>query len=327
MKRIVTSASLLLLAGLALALLRVRPSGSLGPSAQFRWIMLDVTPGELQADAHLLGAPDGRQWLLDAGEGTEGALLDELRSLGVRRLESVIISHAHKDHYGALPSILAAGITIGSVVFAEPIREVCDKERPWGCDWGHVRDVRALVENKGVALRAAGPGEVLAEGPDFRLEVLWAYDGLHTPVGKTDINDTSLMLRLTASRKRALFTGDLNAQIGNHLAVTGADLRADVLKVPHHGAESTAGNAFFEAVGAAAALVPAPAALWASERCSRLRDFFGQRRTPVWVSGVAGRVTVTFPAGAGEVRIEAEPGRGKGARWFRRLSSLWPGLR
>ena len=91
---------------------------------------------------------------------------------------------------------------------------------------------------------------------------LYAFDGVNTPVGKTDINGMSLILLLTHSGVRALFTGDLNDPIGAYLAKSGHNgvnnLKADILKVPHPGADPLASNDFFDSVGARVALVPAP---------------------------------------------------------------------
>ena len=120
------------------------------------------------------------------------------------------------------------------------------------------------------------------------------YDGVHTPVGETDTNDTSIIVRLSVGPVRALFTGDLNSALGAWLARSTFDLTADVLKVPHHGTEGVAPNEFFARVNPKAALVPSPKALWRSERSKRIRDYFSEHHIPTYVSGIHGHVTVVM---------------------------------
>jgi len=119
-------------------------------------------------------------------------------------------------------------------------------------------------------------------------------DGFKNPVGPTDVNDTSIVLRVWHGPTRILFTGDLNRPIGAYLAASGADLKADILKAPHHGTEGTVPDEFFDRVGASAVLVPSPKGLWQSPRSLRIRNYFLDRKVPVYVSGIHGEVIVTL---------------------------------
>lgn len=71
-------------------------------------------------------------------------------------------------------------------------------------------------------------------------------------------------------------------------------LKADLLKVPHHGTEGVAVNEFFETVGAKASLVPAPAELWCSERSERIRNVLEKIGSKIYVNGFHGNVWVFF---------------------------------
>ena len=137
-------------------------------------------------------------------------------------------------------------------------------------------------------------------------------------MGKTDINGMSLILLLTHSGVRALFTGDLNDPIGAYLAKLGHNgvnsLKADILKVPHHGADPLASNDFFDSVGPRVALVPAPSGLWLSDRCKRAREYFESKKIRTYVNGIHGHVTVMigaglFPWGFGQYEVKGERGK------------------
>jgi competence protein ComEC len=265
------------------------------------WTMLNVTPAEGQADCHLLRLPDGRQVLVDPADAWDapGAALAGLKQLGVTHLDLVVISHFHKDHYGRLLDLLRAGIVVERIALNVPDKSVADREIPWGCDWDDVQAVLAELRARHVTFFTPKAGDRLieakgADGIVAGLDVVCCYDGVNTPAGVTDVNDTSIVLRFFHGPTRVLFTGDLNRGLGGYLAGSTVDLRADLLKVPHHGTEMTVGDEFFDRVGARAAFVPSPKALWESPRSLRIRNYFADRKIPAFVSGLRGRVTVTI---------------------------------
>jgi competence protein ComEC len=260
-------------------------------SGETVWTMLNVNSGLTQADAHVLRMPDGQVFLVDAGN-VSSDLPGLLRRHGIEYIDKIVISHPHKDHYAGLGPLLDGGIGLGGLYMNEPVREICDQERPWGCDFAHVQATLERCRSRGIPVKAMHAGDVLYDRAETRLEVLYAYDGLDTPIGRTDINDTSVILRLTHGRIKALFTGDLNQAMGAYLARNGVGLEANILKVPHHGAESVAPNEFFDRVAPTLALAPAPAGLWQSERNRRVREHLRSMGVATLVNGLDGDVTV-----------------------------------
>ena len=265
------------------------------------WRMLNVTPAEGQADCHLLRMADGRRVLIDAADAWDapGAALARLQQLGIRRLHLVVLSHFHHDHYGRLLDLLRAGIAVDRVALNVPDKASADLERPWGCDWDDVQAVLAELRVRQVPYFRPNPGQrlmqVIQHGVVVAgIDVICCYNGIDTPVGRTDVNDTSIVLRVWHGPTRILFTGDLNRPIGAYLAASGADLKADILKAPHHGTEGTVPDEFFDRVGASAVLVPSPKGLWQSPRSLRIRNYFLDRKVPVYVSGIHGEVIVTL---------------------------------
>jgi len=276
------------------------------------WTMVDVSAPEwITGDAHVLRFPDGKIYLIDTGyeELARKRLLPFLRHAGITRLDRVIITHAHKNHYGGLVLLAKSGISMGEVLFNLPDRARCDAERPWGCDYAHVEQTRARLAEMGVPLGELHGGDVLYKSADggIRLEVLYQFDGARMPVHRTDINDTSAVMRLDADGVSVMFAGDLNEPLGKWLAKHGENLHADILKVPHHGLDSAAPNAFFDRVGARVALVPGPAPAWASDRASRLRDYFTAHHVQVYDNGLHGNVEVRIANGKFSVHTQRTP--------------------
>lgn len=273
----------------------------LGRPSVTRWTMINVCPGEAQADCHLLSLPDGTYALIDAADAVDapGTALAYLQKHQIKRLALVVLTHFHKDHYGRLADMIRAGIVVERVAINLPgSREIADRERPWGCDWEDVQALLAFLRERSIPYFTPEAGDRLIEinraGILTALDVIALFDGYKTPFGQTDINDTSIILRLAHGPTRVLFTGDLNTRMSDYLVKENYDVAAQLLKVPHHGAASHASNEFFDRVVAKAAFVPVPRGLWTTPRCQRAREYFESRRTPTYVSGRDGHVMVTL---------------------------------
>jgi beta-lactamase superfamily II metal-dependent hydrolase len=273
--------------------------------------MINVTPAQIQADCHLIEFPDGTRALIDAAEGGDapGVLLAYLHAHKIKRINLVLLSHFHRDHYGKLLDIIDSGIKVDRVALNLPAsREIADAEKPWGCNWEEVQSILRFLSDRRIPYFTPRNGERLIEikrsGITTALDVVCLYDGVATPVGRTDINDTSIIVRLTHGPTRVLFTGDLNQRLGAWLAGSDFDLKADILKVPHHGTEGTAPNEFFAKVGPKIAMVPSPKGLWFSLRSKRIRDYFSENQIPVYVTGIHGSVTVEMSGGGYVIKAE-----------------------
>jgi beta-lactamase superfamily II metal-dependent hydrolase len=119
----------------------------LAAAQETRWTMINVSPGDGQADCHLIEFPDGRTALIDIADGYDagGTAVAFLRALRISTIDLVVISHFHKDHYGRLKDLIGAGINVGRVAgnMPAPANERIDAEKPWG---GDRADAEATLE-------------------------------------------------------------------------------------------------------------------------------------------------------------------------------------
>lgn len=263
----------------------------------------DLSGQGRQQDLYLLefkapGAAPVVRMLIDVGnlEEMQAYGLPYLQRHGVKHLERVYITHPHKDHYGGLSALLDAGITVGELVMNPPLPAACDREQPWGCDFAHVQQTIAHAVAKGVkhqTLYVDDPLQPLTLWQQDGVELaLWfAPHGVHPTLGELSINDTSMFMRLQVGEVVHAFTGDMNVTEGDYLlAQLGPKLKADVLKLPHHGAEGTVSNGFLAAVAPSHNWVPSHAGLWCSSRSQRLRDWMAHRGVQNHVKGLHGDV-------------------------------------
>ena len=270
------------------------------------WSMINVNYSPQQGDAHLIQTNIGKSILIDTGhlEPSKNALIPFLQSRGIKKLDVVFISHPHKDHYAGLTALLDNGIKVSEVYFNIPDRGLCDGEIPWGCDYAEILNYHQILKSKGVKVSMAKAGMEFNIGLGTSLKILYAFDGINTPVGRTDINDLSLIMLLRNGSQTALFTGDLNNKIGEYLAKEGKDLMVDILKLPHHGTEGAPPDAFYAAVSPKISLVPSPALLWCSTRSARMKNWVESRHIPTYVNGFSGHVTVTMRRDSFQIQQE-----------------------
>jgi len=212
-----------------------------GPVAVVTLTALDVGQG----DALLVETPAGAgragaRMLVDGGP-EPGATLAALRGTGVRGLDAIALTHPHADHAGGLPAVLAA-LPV-AVLLVGPLPLEPDTAPP-------VAETYAMAGRRGVRVLPVAAGAQFPLG-GASVEVLSPpADGSLGP----EPNDNSLVLRVAGSGGTALLTGDAEIAAQERLLRDPGRLRADVLKVPHHGGDTNAPG-FLEAVEARAAVL------------------------------------------------------------------------
>ena len=200
-----------------------------------------------QGDAMLVEVPgtDGNapaRMLVDGGPD-QSLALRALRRRGVRFLDAVVVSHPHADHTEGLPAVLG-GLDVGALLVGP----------------------RAPQELEGVAASAAAAEGMslqrgvavhrVAAGQRFRLGA--AHVEVLSPPADGSLgrepNDNSLVLRVVTADGSILLTGDAEEAAQRRMLARPDLLRADVLKVPHHGGNTNA-DGFLDAVAATTAVI------------------------------------------------------------------------
>lgn len=212
------------------------------PSARMEVHMIDVGQG----DAIALRTPRWRWILVDAGDQWRATDVGErivapyLRRQG-GTVAAFILSHPHADHIGGAASVLER----------VPVSMVVDGGYPQGSSV--YEGVLAAARQRGVAWRLARPGVAFdVDGVRFTILAPGSGDIASAP----DANAASVVVMAEYRGVRVLLTGDAERDVEARLAREhGAALRADVLKVGHHGSATSSTAPLLDAVDPRLALV------------------------------------------------------------------------
>ncbi len=219
------------------------------PSSAGTLTVFFIDPGyqEYSGDAMLVIAPDGSSYVIDGGDhGSspywdcgQSRILPLLDSLGIYSLDGIVATHAHSDHVGGLSSVLAS----------TPADVVWDSAWPYTPTPAYTEFLQQ-VEQSGAAYVPVRMGDTLDWGPGLSVEALHPAE----PLDPGNLNNSSIVLRVTMGSVSFLFCGDIETEGGEDeiLAALGAGLvssvSADVMKVPHHGSSTSSCAAWLDAV-------------------------------------------------------------------------------
>jgi competence protein ComEC len=197
---------------------------------------LDVGEG----DSAFIRTPNGHTILVDAGPGKgkyssfdagERVVVPFLKKNGVTRIDTIVMTHPHADHYGGIIPVLKA-VEVGE--FLDP-----------GLDFparGYERLLLELKKRK-IKYRIIHAPKILKWDPSIFVQVLWPEPGPQLP---GDPNNNSIVFRMSYGDVVYLFTGDMELPVEEQLYAYGHGLRTTVFKIPHHGSNTSSTRRLLE---------------------------------------------------------------------------------
>ncbi len=177
----------------------------------------------------MLRLPEGGAVLIDGGAPERGPrVVSLLREMGINRLDALLITHFHQDHAGGLGPVLDQFLPISSkqertgMILLPLFPKAVEPE---------VETVLRKIERR--PYRVVRRGEIIPLSSSVRLEVL------HPGTLRGDPNEDSLVVKVIHREIVFLFMADIGPEVQRDLlAVDGPKLKADVVKIPHHGGAS-----------------------------------------------------------------------------------------
>lgn len=216
-----------------------------GARETLRATLLDVGQGS----STLIELPDGRTVLVDGGgyesdrfNVGEALIAPFLWQKRLWRLDTLVVTHPHKDHYNGLPFVFDR---------FRPGRVIVNGDS--GEEPAYARFL-ARVRERGTPVQLARTGDILMKGENLTLTCAGMHglldEGMHWST-----NDRSMVLHLRYGQRSLLLPADISVAAEDRLVATGRDLHSDLLVAPHHGSATSAGPALMRAVSPAVVAV------------------------------------------------------------------------
>lgn len=196
-----------------------------------------------QADCELIFLPDNKILLIDAGNRGDGEeIVDYLKNKGITKIDYLVATHPHTDHIGGMSDVVDS-FEIGQI-FAP---KVASGDVPTSKTY---ENFLTSVQKKGLKLKVAKAGSTLFEGDDYKAECFAPNSENYD-----ELNDYSVVVKLSYGIHSFLFTGDAEALSEAEMLNAGFNVDCDVLKVGHHGSHSSSSDAFLRATAPTYAVI------------------------------------------------------------------------
>ncbi len=196
------------------------------PAANLKVHFIDVGQGDC-----ILIEDGTSAMLIDAGNPENGPdIVSYIKNLGIEKLNFVLATHPHADHIGGMADVINA-FDVEKIIMPKATHTTRTFE-----------NLLLTIQNKGLKITAPIPGTEYKLG-NASFTILAPNSSSYT-----NLNDYSVVVRLTYGSTSFLFTGDAEQTSEKEILAKGYNIKSDVLKVGHHGSKTSTTTRFLDAV-------------------------------------------------------------------------------
>lgn len=213
-----------------------------------------------QGDSAYVSFPDGKNALIDGGPDKK--VLEGLgRNMPFyrRKIDIIYLSHPHADHLAGLIHVLNR-YEVGRVVLTRAVHSAPEYQ-----------EFLTLIKEKNIPTTESILGTDFDFSGEARIKVLYPQG----TEGVANLNDTSAVLSLEFKKTRFLFMGDLEKDSTGKMISINPDLKADVIKVPHHGSRDAFNEELYKKASPKYAVISVGENKY-GHPCPEIIDFFNK---------------------------------------------------
>ncbi len=197
-----------------------------------------------QGSAILVVAPNQNQVLIDGGPSDAVlAKLGQALPFFDRKIELLILTHPDADHLSGLVEVLKR-YEIGQILETG----IADNSAEYQV-WNN------LIKEKNISVVFAQAGQIVVVADNLAIKILYPLAKINGRDFSKNTNATSIVGKIFYGQNTILFTGDAEEQTEQPLLLLGADLKADILAVGHHGSKTSTSAEFLAAVSPEIAVI------------------------------------------------------------------------
>lgn len=189
-----------------------------------------------QGDSTFLELPNGEVMLIDAAESTQGDMIIQyIKKLGYSKIDYIICTHPHADHIGGMAQVMR-NFEIGEIYMPK----VATTTKT-------VENLLNTIKEKEATIYIAKAGIHILNEEHLKIDILAPNRDTYS-----NLNNYSAVLKITFQNTKFLFMGDAEEMSENEIT---QDVQADVIKVGHHGSDTSSSQSFVDNVKAEYAIL------------------------------------------------------------------------
>lgn len=184
-----------------------------------------------QGDSIFIELPNNETMLIDAAESYQSEnIINYLKNLNYQKIDYVIGTHPHTDHIGGLKDIINT-FEIGKIYMPKVVSTTKTYE-----------NLLQTIKDKNFKINTAKAGTTIIDTDNLKINILAPNNETYT-----ELNNYSVVTKITYGTTKFLFMGDAEKLSENEIK---EDVTADVIKIGHHGSNTSSGINFIKKVNA-----------------------------------------------------------------------------
>ncbi len=189
-----------------------------------------------QGDSIFIELPNSETMLIDSGENYHGeGIINYINDCGKYKIDYLVATHPHADHIGSM-SYIVRHMDIGEIYMPK----VSTSTRTY-------ENLLDSISDKGLKIKSATAGTSILKETDLEIEILAPVN-----IYEDDLNNCSIILKITYKDRSFLFTGDAEEKEFEEVYL---NMSADVLKVAHHGSRTSTTEEILERINPEVAVI------------------------------------------------------------------------
>lgn len=186
-------------------------------------------------DSTLVRTPSGKNILIDTGEA-ENTIVEYILDRKIKTIDYMMISHFDSDHSGKVIEILDK-LKVKNVIIS--------KQSEYSQEF---ENAIKIVKERNVKIIQVEAGDTVKIDKDIYFDILWPEND--NTIIKNPLNNNSIVAKLKYKNTSILFTGDIEEEAEKEIInkYVGNELSATILKVAHHGSNTSSSEEFIEKV-------------------------------------------------------------------------------